>query len=176
MTVDSPGRCLNNKTIPGFNDGDNSWARKGFESIMDILPGYKFYLAFENSISTDYVTERLFLALVAGVVPVYYGAPNVRDFLPSDNAAIVVTDYSGSGELGEYLNHLDQNDDPYEQHLAWKRQGHRDEFKNLVDLADIDPRHRMAVKLAHGCSKDSRCGGRIREIRHLPGSGPGQPN
>lgn len=174
VTVDSPGKCLHNKTIPGFTDGDNSWARRGFESIMGILPGYKFYLAFENSISTDYVTERLFLALVAGVVPVYYGAPNVRSFLPSDNAAIVVTDFAGPGELGEYLNYLDQNDDAYEQHLAWKHQGCCDEFKNLLDIADIDPRHRMAVKLAHGCSKDCGCGGRIRERHHLPGSDPGQ--
>lgn len=162
VAVDSPGKCLHNKTLPGFTDGGNTWAKRGFKSIMEILPEYKFYLAFENSISTDYVTERLFLALVAGVVPVYYGADNVRDFLPSRDAAIVVDDFGSPAELAEYLKYLDNNNDAYERHLAWKSDGYCDNFRKLLDMATVDPRHRMALKLAHGCDGDCRCGGRMR--------------
>jgi hypothetical protein len=35
----------------------------------DILPKYKFHLAFENSNTKDYVTEKLFHAFRAGTVP-----------------------------------------------------------------------------------------------------------
>lgn len=162
ISIDSPGKCLNNKTLPGFIDGDNTWAKRGFESIMDILPEYKFYLTFENSISRDYVTERLFLALVAGVVPVYLGADNIREFLPSDDAAIVATDFSTPGELGEYLRFLDRNDEAYEHHLAWKTLGVSGGFKHLLDTATVDARYRMALKLAHGCPRECGCGGRMR--------------
>jgi len=163
VAVDCPGKCLNNMTVPGFIDGTNSWTRRGFESIMDILPRYKFYLAFENSSARDYVTERLFLALAAGVVPVYMGAGNVRDFLPSDDAAIVAAEFESPAELGEYLDYLDANDQAYEKHLAWKSSGFRDQFKALLNVADVEPRYRMAVKLAHGCSRECGCGGRNLE-------------
>ena len=162
IQVDSLGKCLNNKTVPDFITGDNIWARGGFHSILDILPHYKFYLAFENSITTDYVTERVFHALVAGSVPIYYGADNVKEFLPADNAAINIADFASPKELAEYLLYLDQNDEAYEQHLAWKTQGYSDSFKKLLDIGDIEPLYRMAVKLAHNCSRDCNCGGRIR--------------
>ena len=42
----------------------------------------------ENSIATDYVTEKLYDAFVAGCVPVYYGAPNVEDLLPDPDSII----------------------------------------------------------------------------------------
>lgn len=42
----------------------------------------------ENSIATDYVTEKLYDAFVAGCVPVYYGAPNIEDLLPDPDSII----------------------------------------------------------------------------------------
>jgi hypothetical protein len=163
IPVDSLGKCLNNKTLPDFVTGDNIWAKGGFQAILDILPKYKFYLAFENSIATDYVTERVFHALVAGTVPIYYGADNIKEFLPADNAVINVADFDSPKELSEYLLYLDQNDEAYEQHLAWKREGYSDSFKKLLDIGDIEPLHRLAIKLAHKCSRDCNCGGRIRQ-------------
>ena len=110
----------------------------------------------------DYVTERVFHALRCGVVPVYLGAPNVRDFMPSDDAVIVASDFGSPRELAEHLMHLDADDDAYARHLRWKLEGYDDRFRGLVELASIDPQYRMAVKLAHGCGRSCRCGGRIR--------------
>lgn len=42
----------------------------------------------ENSIATDYVTEKLYDAFVAGCVPLYYGAPNIEDLLPDPDSII----------------------------------------------------------------------------------------
>jgi len=39
---------------------------------------YKFCIAIENSLAMDYVTEKVYDALAAGCVPIYYGAPNIR--------------------------------------------------------------------------------------------------
>ena len=47
-----------------------------------MLRRYPFYLALENSDEVDYVSEKVFHALEAGVLPVYNGAPNIADFLP----------------------------------------------------------------------------------------------
>lgn len=162
MPVDSLGACLRNKSPTDFVSGNDIRAGNWSGSILEILPTYKFYLAFENSLSRDYVTERLFHALAAGTVPVYYGAENIEDFLPADDAAIKVRDFTGPRELADYLLHLDQDDQAYEQHLAWKGREYPDRFKRLLDIGTIEPLHRMAVKLAHRCPRTCSCGGRLR--------------
>ena len=43
---------------------------------------YKFVVAVENAVCPDYVTEKLWRALEVGAVPIYHGAPNVREILP----------------------------------------------------------------------------------------------
>ncbi len=166
VPVDSLGSCLRNARIDGFVDG--GWADGAWVSLMSVLPRYKFYLAFENSLTTDYVTERVFHALASGVVPVYRGAGNVRDFMPADDTIIDTADFASPRELADYLRYLDQDDDAYAKHLRWKQDGYSDRFKALVDLGSVDPQHRMAVKLAHGCDRDCLCGGRMRAPGVLP--------
>jgi hypothetical protein len=46
------------------------------------LAKYLFAGSFENSQTLDYVTEKAFDAFDSGAVPVYFGAPNVFDFVP----------------------------------------------------------------------------------------------
>lgn len=41
------------------------------------LAGYKFNIAFENSQTSGYVTEKIFDAKAAGSVPIYFGCPKV---------------------------------------------------------------------------------------------------
>ncbi|XP_053611990.1 alpha-(1,3)-fucosyltransferase C-like [Plodia interpunctella] len=43
---------------------------------------YYFYLSFENSIATDYVTEKLLIALNNYAIPVVYGGADYSRFLP----------------------------------------------------------------------------------------------
>jgi hypothetical protein len=161
LSIDSLGSCLKNANADGLVSG--AWTDGAWGGLLSVLPDYKFYLAFENSVTTDYVTERVFHALVCGVVPVYLGAPNVRDFMPDDDAIIDASDFSSPRELADYLRHLDADDEAYAKHLRWKTNGYSDRFKALVEFGSVDPHHRMAVKLAHGCDRSCRCGGRRRE-------------
>ena len=49
------------------------------------LAGYRFAICYENARNfPGYITEKLFDCLLAGTVPVYWGAPNIADWVPAD--------------------------------------------------------------------------------------------
>ncbi|NXC47987.1 FUT7 fucosyltransferase, partial [Penelope pileata] len=80
----------------------------------------KFYLAFENSIHRDYITEKLWRnALLAGTVPVVLGPPraNYEQFIPADSF-IHVDDFSSLAELAVFLQTM--NASRYRQFFAWQ--------------------------------------------------------
>jgi GR25 family glycosyltransferase involved in LPS biosynthesis len=77
--VDSAGRLFNNVGDILFvgNAGGGGGELKKFEFLKD----YKFCIAFENSKSDGYVTEKFIAAKAAGCVPIYWGAEDVgQDF------------------------------------------------------------------------------------------------
>jgi len=162
IQVDSLGKCLNNRSFDNFDGSTGAWGRGGFYRVAQMLKRYKFYLAFENSITDDYVTERVLMALAYGSVPVYQGAGNIDEFLPSDKCIIKANDFSSPAELADYLNYLDTNDHAYNDYLRWRTQGLRSRFREIVDVGDVDGKHRMLIKLLHGCGKNCLCGGRLR--------------
>ncbi|XP_066509004.1 alpha-(1,3)-fucosyltransferase 4-like [Hoplias malabaricus] len=93
------------------------------DSVLQTISGYKFYLAFENSLHTDYITEKLWRnALQAGAVPVVLGPPreNYERFLPPD-AFIHVHDFKSPRALASYLNYLDHHPAQYRRYMAWRR-------------------------------------------------------
>ncbi|XP_008936210.1 PREDICTED: LOW QUALITY PROTEIN: alpha-(1,3)-fucosyltransferase 7 [Merops nubicus] len=81
----------------------------------------KFYLAFENSIHRDYITEKLWRnALMAGTVPVVLGPPraNYEKFIPADSF-IHVDDFGSLAELATFLKSM--NSSRYQQFFAWQQ-------------------------------------------------------
>ena len=110
--VDRPGVCLNTLRWPKCGK-----AKCGKHAV---IRGYPFYLAFENSDETDYVSEKVFHALEAGVLPVYAGAPNVADFLPH-HSAVELRAFGGSMEkLARHLIELLEDPDKYLEYFKWK--------------------------------------------------------
>jgi hypothetical protein len=77
------------------------------ESKFEVLSRYDFCLCFENMIMDGYMTEKLFDCLYSGVVPLYWGAPDVDQFIPED-VYIDVRSVSGWDELAEYIQQLPQ--------------------------------------------------------------------
>ncbi len=52
---------------------------------MAVLKNYKFSICYENMGDVKgYITEKIFDCFGAGVVPVYWGASNVTDYIPGD--------------------------------------------------------------------------------------------
>lgn len=56
---------------------------KPCEDKLRTLSFYRFALVMENCIFPGYITEKLFDAMLAGTVPIYLGAPDIEDFVPT---------------------------------------------------------------------------------------------
>ena len=111
--VDRPGLCLNSKKWPKCGS-----AKCGKHAV---LRSYPFYLAFENSDEHDYVSEKVFHALEAGVLPIYNGAPNVDDFVPP-HSVVDLKKFGGSLEkLAKHLHELLDDPERYLEYFAWKQ-------------------------------------------------------
>jgi hypothetical protein len=136
LRVDSYGRCLRNRD-PALDEGRRT--------KLDVIAGYKFTLAFENSISPDYVTEKFFDPLIVGSVPVYLGASNVGDFAPGDRCYINVADFSGPEELARYLRSLGDDPDRFNEYLEWKTRGLRPSFLSMMEDLRIHPVCRLCL-------------------------------
>ncbi len=130
IDVDSYGRALRNKTLVIDN---------GRETKLSTIARYKFNLAFENSISKDYVTEKFFDPLIAGSVPVYWGAPEIDDFAPARRCFINVADYESPEHLASYLKFLDSNEQEYAKYLTWKRDGFAPSFQKIIEDTRVHP-------------------------------------
>ncbi|XP_063802164.1 3-galactosyl-N-acetylglucosaminide 4-alpha-L-fucosyltransferase FUT3-like [Pseudophryne corroboree] len=92
------------------------------ESRNTVISQYKFYLAFENSLHKDYISEKLWRnALLSGTVPIVLGPPreNYERFIPSDSF-IHVDDFPSAKELADCLLELNENSQKYEQYFSWR--------------------------------------------------------
>ena len=142
VTVDSYGAALRNRP-ERIGGGD---------ARLELYRRYKFTLAFENSDSPDYVTEKLYDPLLVGSVPVYRGTETVADLAPHPDSYIDARDFSSAAELGRYLTHLDAHDDEYQAWHAWRVEGPTPAFRAhaaLLEepfwrLADLIERHRRS--------------------------------
>jgi hypothetical protein len=63
---------------------------------------------------------ELWGALRAGTLPVYYGAPNIRDHVPR-KSVIFVDDYNSPQELADYLVRLTTDKSLYESYHSWRQ-------------------------------------------------------
>jgi len=73
---------------------------------MGFLRGFRFNIACENSDSPGYITEKLIDPILAGSVPIYWGAPDVRhDF--DARCMINVSDYGSLDELADAVLRID---------------------------------------------------------------------
>ena len=53
-------------------------------SKTEIYSKYDFALCAENMRMSGYITEKIFDALFCGCIPIYWGAPDIRDYIPAD--------------------------------------------------------------------------------------------
>lgn len=113
--ADSLGRCGNTAAWPACGRGVRC-------SKHGALRRYPFHFSAENSAVPDYVTEKAFDALEAGVVPVYLGAPNGAEFLPPGSALFVPSrpNASVAVELAAALRALVASPARYAELLAWR--------------------------------------------------------
>ncbi|KAK6115522.1 hypothetical protein DH2020_007791 [Rehmannia glutinosa] len=101
---------------------DPNEAPKWWDHLHCAMSHYKFVLAIENTMTESYVTEKLFYALDSGAVPIYFGAPNVWDFVPP-HSIIDGTQFSSIEQLASYVKSLASDPIAYAEYHAWRRCG-----------------------------------------------------
>ena len=119
IKVDVYGRCgtLNcARRVRGPEDGENYYN----ECDEMVAKRYKFYLALENSLCVDYITEKFFRFLRRDVVAVALGAANYLNFVPN-GTFIDVREFGSPEKLANFLRILDEDDSLYEEFLLRKR-------------------------------------------------------
>ncbi|XP_053634269.1 4-galactosyl-N-acetylglucosaminide 3-alpha-L-fucosyltransferase FUT6 isoform X2 [Cherax quadricarinatus] len=118
ITVDIFGKCGNLKC------GRSLYVNHRYDPTKDRclkMAGerYLFYLAFENSLCTDYVTEKLYNLMYYPMVPVVLGAANYSAAMPP-NSYIDARQYTPR-ELATKLKVLARNPQKYQKYLAWRQ-------------------------------------------------------
>jgi hypothetical protein len=151
--VDSAGRHFN-------NTGTRLRDKQAF------LLRYRMNLAFENSRSPGYITEKLVEPLLAGCVPIYWGAPDVgRDFNPG--CMINVSDFPDFESAIEHILDVDQNEAARQSILDAPAFTDNQEPACLKPAFIADP----IAKLIDSCTPPGRRSYRHRRLReHTYGS------
>lgn len=134
--VHSYGRCLHNKNEPAAEKGQ----QRG-ESKRRTLANYKFYLAFENDGSSkDYVSEKVYDAILAGTLPVYRGTETVKKLLPAPDAVVHVADFDDDPlRVARHLQYLTRNQSAYNSYFRWREKPRdqpavRASFQTILDM------------------------------------------
>lgn len=101
--VDSGGKLLNNVGGP-------------VDSKLEFQKQYKFSLAFENSISNGYTTEKIIDAFAAGGIPIYWGDPLIENIFNS-KAFINANKFKTNKKLIDYIKKVDNDDYLYMNYI-----------------------------------------------------------
>jgi alpha-1,3-fucosyltransferase len=90
------------------------------EKCDKLLDSYKFYVAAENAICPDYVTEKFYRAMASDIVPIVYGGADYSAYAPPFSY-IDAADFKSPKALADYLKLLDENDGLYLKYFDWKK-------------------------------------------------------
>lgn len=102
--VDSGGRYLNN-------------IGHSISNKIEFIKDYKFTIAFENSLSSGYTTEKLIEPMVASSIPIYWGNPNVHlDF--NKKSFVCLNDFESIDQAIKEIIYLDTHDEAYIKMLS----------------------------------------------------------
>ena len=111
--------------IQGFGRKYQKAALRSYKGVISsdvrskrkIMGGFKFALCFENCIFPGYITEKIVDCFLAGCVPVYFGAPDITDFIPAETF-IDFRQFGNYTELNRFLRELSETDASHYLHAA----------------------------------------------------------
>ena len=140
IQVDIMGKCGMIPCNASFRD-PNSKENNINNCTEAVDREYKFYLAFENSLCKDYVTEKFFNRLSLNTLPIVFGGADYSKLAPP-HSYINTNDFKSPKDLAEYIHHLNNNDSEYLDYFWWK------EFYNARE--DVN---QLAKAMCHLCAK-----------------------
>ena len=115
IRVDAYGKCGDLQLENCRQDNTGASPERCYDTLES---KYKFYLSFENSICTDYVTEKFFWIMTRNMVPVVYGGADYSRIAPPHS--YIDANQFEPKQLAEYLLLLDSNETLYNEYFWWK--------------------------------------------------------
>jgi hypothetical protein len=92
---------------PGW-DGYKAWRGELPTDKLDTLKNYKFTISYENTRDRPgFITERIFEALYAKCVPIYWGTPDIEKYVPQE-AFINRMHFPTNKKLYAFLKEMDE--------------------------------------------------------------------
>ena len=110
--VVAPSFCLNNVEWPNCNGRPCS--------KVEALRQYKIHLAFENGDSPGYISEEIYHAFEAGVLPVWLGTRDIAEAVPK-GSYIDVAEFNTPDDVANYLKLVLENETLYNSYFEWKK-------------------------------------------------------
>jgi len=107
--------------------------RLSYKGIADdklkVMSRYKFSICFENTnIVKDYISEKIFDSFFAKSVPIYWGAPNIEEYIPK-NCFIDFRDFKSFEECYNYIKNM--NEKEYLEYIS--------NIENFLNSEKINP-------------------------------------
>lgn len=128
--VASPGKHLNNTSMEVGERFSEDW----MYTKLEFQRRCKFSIAFENTSTPGYTTEKIMHAFIAGTIPIYWGNPEVaKDFNPA--SFINCHDFDNFNEVIIRVKEIDENDELYDSIVA------EPAFKNNTIPAHLEKEH-----------------------------------
>lgn len=109
IDVDVFGKC-GSKSCPRFSS----------ECDQMLNSTYKFYFSFENTLCSDYITEKVYSVMENFIVPVVFNGVEMKRFLPP-KSYINAENFASVEDLANYLKFLSKNVDEYAKYFWWKK-------------------------------------------------------
>ncbi|XP_055592884.1 alpha-(1,3)-fucosyltransferase 10 [Uranotaenia lowii] len=119
ISIDSYGSCLHNKSLP---DGILIEPKTALDikNYFDFVSMYKFVIVYQDMVCEDYIIDKFWKALSLGIVPIYFGAPNIRKYLPNPDSAILIDDFKSPAEMAKFIIKIANDKDLYNSFLSHK--------------------------------------------------------
>jgi hypothetical protein len=130
------GSCAHNTNIPP------GLSLNSPEDRMTLLQRHLFVLIVEQSLENDYISESVWEALHAGVIPVYYGAANIRLHTPH-NSVIVASEIGSKEKTAERAKLIGSDRKLWETFHAWRKEGFPRELEIKFGFLHTGPFCRM---------------------------------
>ncbi|KAK3728920.1 hypothetical protein QZH41_005423 [Actinostola sp. cb2023] len=103
-----------------FNQNIYNKCKRGTERCSSLLKTFKFYLAFENEMCFDYITEKYWdTPFLHNMIPIVMGS-NYDAQVAIPGSFINVLDFPSIEALANYIKYLDKNDTAYNEYFQWK--------------------------------------------------------
>ena len=83
---------------------------------IEVLSKYKFCICYENSyLIPGYISEKIMDCFFSGCVPIYFGAPNITDYIPK-NCFIDYRDFSNYDQIYNFITSM--REEKYNEYIT----------------------------------------------------------